>query len=162
MFNSLKTEITDLLDLSRDALHIHLGLAIYFVAMAAFRRGPTSVLPWLVVLGFEVINEFLDTYHEVDVRGAIVAVADNDWPALLVLLVCGWALLNKAGRIPSGRGNPLLFAMVIGTLGKFASFPLPDDRFYFVTIGGMAVLMAIYWRPRFDFAAGGAPAGRLG
>lgn len=85
-------------------------------------------------------------------RGAVISIADNDWPAMLVLLVCGWALLNKAGRMPAGRGNALLFAMAIGTLGKFASFPLPDDRFYFVTIGGMAVLMAIYWRPRFDAA----------
>lgn len=88
------------------------------------------------------------------VRGAVIAVADNDWPAVLALLVCGWALLNRVGRIPAGRGNALMFAMVIGTLGKFASFPLPDDRFYFVTIAGMVMLMAVYWRPRFDIAAG--------
>ena len=93
------------------------------------------------------------------VRGVVVSIADNDWPAMLALLVCGWALLNKAGRMPAGRGNALLFAMVIGTLGKFASFPLPDDRFYFVTIGGMVLLMAVYWRPRFDVVIG-APAGR--
>jgi hypothetical protein len=91
------------------------------------------------------------------VRGVVVSIADNDWPAILVLLVCGWALLNKAGRIPAGRGNALLFAMVIGTLGKFASFPLPDDRLYFVTIGGMVMLMAVYWRPRFDNATPRAP-----
>jgi hypothetical protein len=41
-----------------------------------------------------------------------------------------------------GRANALAFALAIGTLGKFASFPLPDDRFYFVFISGMAIVLA--------------------
>lgn len=84
------------------------------------------------------------------VRGAIVSLQNNDWPALLALLAAAWALLNKYGRMGSGRANALAFALVIGALGKFASFPLPDDRFYFVFIAGLAVLLAAAWKPRFE------------
>ncbi|MEZ5812879.1 MAG: hypothetical protein R3D45_15830 [Rhizobiaceae bacterium] len=85
-------------------------------------------------------------------RGAVVALMDNDWPMLLALLVAGWALLAKAGRM-SARGNALAFALVIGTLGKFASFPLPDDRFYFVFISGLIVVLVSEWKPDFSLPA---------
>lgn len=85
-------------------------------------------------------------------RGVVVAIMDNDWPAIFALLLGAWALLYRAGRIGTGRANALVFAMAIGTLGKFASFPLPDDRFYFVFIGAMAVLLVTMWKPRFDTA----------
>ncbi len=84
------------------------------------------------------------------VRGVVVSMLDNDWPAILALLTAGWALLAKYGRLAEGRTNAMIFAMAIGTLGKFASFPLPDDRFYFVFIAAMTVLLAIGWKPRFD------------
>jgi hypothetical protein len=45
-----------------------------------------------------------------------------------------------------------MFALTIGLLGKFASFPLPDDRFYFVFTAGMAMLLVVMWKPRFDCA----------
>lgn len=83
-------------------------------------------------------------------RGVIVSLQNNDWPALLALLVAAWALLNKYGRMGKGRENALAFALAIGALGKFASFPLPDDRFYFVFIAGLAVVLAAAWKPRFE------------
>ncbi|HTV72005.1 MAG TPA: hypothetical protein VMF90_26025, partial [Rhizobiaceae bacterium] len=86
------------------------------------------------------------------VRGVTVALMDNDWPALLAGLTAAWALLYRAGRIRDARANALVFALAIGTLGKFASFPLPDDRFYFVFIAGMAILLVTMWKPRFDVA----------
>ena len=84
------------------------------------------------------------------VRGVVVALTDSDWPGLWLLLVCAWALLWKTGRLADGRTNALLFALAIGTLGKFASFPLPDDRFYFTFISAMMVLLVAAWKPRFD------------
>ncbi|HWK64467.1 MAG TPA: hypothetical protein VNS34_05980 [Rhizobiaceae bacterium] len=84
------------------------------------------------------------------IRGAVVAFMDNDWPAILVLLLGAWALLGRSGSV---RANALVFALAIGTLGKFASFPLPDDRFYFVFIAGMAMLLVTMWKPRFDGVA---------
>lgn len=87
MLNDLKSLATDFLNLSRDALHIHLGLAIYVIAILVFRRGPTSVLPWLSVLAFELINEALDLFHEVDFSGAIVDVVNTMfWPTVALVV----------------------------------------------------------------------------
>lgn len=86
------------------------------------------------------------------VRGVMVALLDNHWPALLLLSLAGWGLLHRAGKAGAPRFNALMFALAIGTLGKFASFPLPDDRFYFVFVAGMAILLVTAWRPRFDVA----------
>jgi hypothetical protein len=83
------------------------------------------------------------------VRGVVVALTDNDWPGLLLALAAGWGMLAKAGKM-SARANMIVFALVIGTLGKFASFPLPDDRFYFVFIAGLIVVLAAEWRPDFS------------
>jgi hypothetical protein len=86
-------------------------------------------------------------------RGVVVSLTANDWPALLLVLTAAWALLARAGRIAAGRTNALVFALAIGTLGKFASFPLPDDRFYFTFIGAMGLLLIAAWKPRFDLPA---------
>lgn len=86
------------------------------------------------------------------VRGVVVAVMDNEWPAILALLLAGWALLRRMGRTGAGRESALVFALAIGTLGKFASFPLPDDRFFFVFIGAMSMMLVTMWKPRFDTA----------
>lgn len=89
-------------------------------------------------------------------RGAVTALVDNDWPPLFLAMLAGWALLYRAGRLGTGRENALMFALAIGLLGKFASFPLPDDRFYFVFTAGMAMLLVVMWKPRFDVAPGKA------
>lgn len=83
-------------------------------------------------------------------RGVVVSLQNNDWPALLALMTAAWALLNKYGMMQGGRANALAFALAIGTLGKFASFQLPDDRFYFVFMSGMALVLAAAWKPRFE------------
>ena len=46
--------------LERDALHIHLALLLYLIAMAVFRQSRRSRIPWLIVLGIEVANEIAD------------------------------------------------------------------------------------------------------
>ncbi|MDZ5696336.1 hypothetical protein [Chelativorans sp. M5D2P16] len=84
------------------------------------------------------------------VRGVVVALQFNDWPAILAVLTGGWALLARYRSMGEPRANALAFALAIGTLGKFASFPLPDDRFYFVFIAGMALVLVASWKPRFD------------
>lgn len=40
MLNDMKTALTELFLLSRDAIHIHIGLGIYVLAMLLLRRGP--------------------------------------------------------------------------------------------------------------------------
>lgn len=40
-------------------LHVSLGLLVFFLTMALFRRPMQSVWPWLAVVLFEAINEYL-------------------------------------------------------------------------------------------------------
>ena len=63
MFETLKTIVTETVGLSKDALHIHIGLAIYFAAMLLLRATPTSLRPMIIVLVVEIINEVTDTFH---------------------------------------------------------------------------------------------------
>lgn len=84
-------------------------------------------------------------------RGLIVSFQHNDWIWLLAMLSLGWALLTKAGKINHPRVHALAFMLFIATLGKFASFPLPDDRFYFVFIAGFALVLLAAWKPQFSW-----------
>lgn len=49
--------------LERDALHIHGALFLYLISMALFRRSRRSRIPWLIVLGAELTNEFYDAWY---------------------------------------------------------------------------------------------------
>lgn len=114
MLNDLKTELTELFFLSRDALHIHIGLGIYVLAMLIFRRGPASLVPWLVVMAFELINEILDTFHGhhiwFDAVGAVRDVGNTMlWPTV-ALLMARWfgrkrrfASLQQDAKLLSGE-----------------------------------------------------------
>lgn len=90
MLNKIKTEISELLFLSKDALHIHLGLGIYVMAMLVFRKGPASLVPWLTVLAFELFNELLDGVHhfhfDIDVTGALRDIGNTMlWPTVVLI-----------------------------------------------------------------------------
>lgn len=63
MYNAIKTGLSDTLGISKDALHIHIGLFIFLVVTLLLRR-PRSFIPWLAVLGFEAVNELLDLFHD--------------------------------------------------------------------------------------------------
>lgn len=63
MYNAIKTDLATFLGISKDALHIHIGLAIFFGLVLLFRRQPNSLLPWLGVLAFEIVNELFDIFH---------------------------------------------------------------------------------------------------
>lgn len=63
MYNALKTDLATFLDISKDALHIHLGLALFVGLVLVLRRSPSSLLPWLIVLGLELANELMDIFH---------------------------------------------------------------------------------------------------
>jgi hypothetical protein len=79
--------------LEQDALHVHVALLLYLSAMFAFRRGWRSPLPFLVVLGIELLNEAYDLlkqfsqneplrYHE-SVKDAWNTMV---WPTALLLI----------------------------------------------------------------------------
>ncbi|VXC91388.1 hypothetical protein [Sphingomonas sp. AX6] len=55
-----KAWLIDLLGMSKDALHVHIGLAVFFGAMLLFRRRIGDGLPWMIVLAVALIGEAWD------------------------------------------------------------------------------------------------------
>lgn len=59
-YQHLKLIILDVLDLSRDAIHIHIGLLVFFLAVVLWRRGRFDILAllpvFLVAIGMEVLD----------------------------------------------------------------------------------------------------------
>ena len=63
-FADFKIWIGDYTGLEKDALHIHGALALYLLAMFAFRQTRRSRFPWLFVLFVELANEAYDLWHQ--------------------------------------------------------------------------------------------------
>ena len=60
-----KDELTRATALSRDALHIYLGVSVQFAAALLLRRKLGDWSPWLVVLMLALINEAADLWVEI-------------------------------------------------------------------------------------------------
>ena len=86
------------------------------------------------------------------VNGAMNALSGNHWIELLAACLLGWRLLATTGRGTGPRFNALMFALAIAVAGKFASFPLPEDRYYFALVAGMILLIVTNWKPQFSSA----------
>ena len=107
MLNALKTNLSEFLHLSKDALHIHLGLAIYLAVLLTLSRGRWLWLPWATVLTFELVNEAVDIFHHgsstADLGGSVKDIVNTMlWPT--VLLVGTHILLRRAHRIDGAGG----------------------------------------------------------
>ena len=63
MHNSLKNQLSEFLGITKDALHIHIGLAIFLGVALVFRRSLASWIPWLALLAFELFNELMDVFY---------------------------------------------------------------------------------------------------
>ena len=57
---SMKLAVEEAAKLSRDALHIYVGLAVFLVAAAVSRKSLRSTVPWLAVLAVAVAGELVD------------------------------------------------------------------------------------------------------
>lgn len=69
-----------------DALHIHLGLVTWLLAIWLLRLPPASAVPVLVVLAVEGLNETLDWVQKgvLEVRHTLIGVANTMiWPCML-------------------------------------------------------------------------------
>jgi hypothetical protein len=93
MLNPLKTDLSQLLHLSRDALHVHFGLLIMLLAIVVLRKSPASVIPWLCVLVLELANEALDLLHDhqglahFSGLGTLKDIVNTMlWPTIILLL----------------------------------------------------------------------------
>lgn len=107
MLNALKTDLSELLHLSKDALHVHLGLAIYLIVFLTLSQGRRHWLPWATVLAFELVNEAVDIFHHglstAELGGSAKDIVNTMlWPTVLV--VGTHMLLRRAHRIDGAGG----------------------------------------------------------
>lgn len=80
------------------------------------------------------------------IRGIILALYLESWPSILLIALVAWIAMARAGiRSDIPRLNGIIFAMVIGILGKFVYFPMPYDRFFFNMIVIMVLMLSLAW-----------------
>ncbi|KQT31050.1 hypothetical protein [Methylophilus sp. Leaf414] len=62
---SIKLAIVAATGLSKDALHIYVGLAVFLVAAIVFRKPLRSNVPWFVVVSVAITGEVLDMRDDI-------------------------------------------------------------------------------------------------
>lgn len=151
-------------------------------ALVGFAAGMATVLlvtsdadhpGWWAHFYFSVIaqQEYMDSfdppfepllYLRILVEHAALAFYGNAWAAVMMLVLCAWAVMAARGtRIPT-PGKTILLAAILAVLGKFVVFPLSLDRIYFAqTIAAVTVLVAAarptIALPRYAPSAGASP-----
>ena len=90
---ALKLDIVGFTGLSKDALHIYVGLGVWLLAAALFRRSITVLRPWLAVLVVACVIEAFDAFDDwVQLGGWRYMASLHDvvntlfWPTVLALL----------------------------------------------------------------------------
>ena len=64
-WSQTKTFIEHMIGFSHDALHVMVGVCLQLLFAGLLRRSARSVWPWLMVLGLELANEWVDLHVEV-------------------------------------------------------------------------------------------------
>ena len=90
---ALKLDIMGFTGLAKDALHIYVGLGVWLLAAAVFRRSITTLRPWLAVLvvacvieGFDAFDDWVQLGHW-RYRASLHDVVNTlFWPTVLALL----------------------------------------------------------------------------
>lgn len=95
MWYHVKEPIVLFFGMSRDALHIHLGLALFLLTAALFRGNPRRFLyAWIAVLAAQTVNELLDlhdwyqwTQHWNWRKSMIDYMHTMLWPTILLIFL---------------------------------------------------------------------------
>ena len=66
---TIKLAIVQATGLSKDALHIYVGLAVMFTAAVVLHKPLRSIVPWLVVLAVAVAGEMIDMHDDITSLG---------------------------------------------------------------------------------------------
>lgn len=69
LYQNLKLNILSLLDLSKDAIHIHIGLMALFLAVVFWKKGRIQITCMLPVMAIAVLMEALDLRDDVNSLG---------------------------------------------------------------------------------------------
>ena len=122
MYNTLKTELSDLLGISKDALHIHLGIAIFLIAALVFRRSLANWIPWLVLLAFELVNEFIDIFHlhegtvSFELEGSLKDILNTMfWPTIVLIIARRLTSASKSAHL---HDSPTIPTSEAGKVGR--------------------------------------------
>ncbi|HEX2018414.1 MAG TPA: hypothetical protein VGO17_05695 [Aurantimonas sp.] len=102
--------------------------------------------------GFEPAFGVVAYLHGI-VRGINVALRFNNWPMIMAVLLLGWLLLAARGRSVDRNATMVLTAIVLCFIGKYVTFPLPDDRVYFIFVAPFLMILLEAWKPDFSSAA---------
>lgn len=92
-FQAAKLDVVSLFELSKDALHIHVGLLVFIAAAILLRRPLRSAIPIMLVLVVACIAETFDARDDISDLGYWrVGASMHDivntmfWPAVLFAL----------------------------------------------------------------------------
>jgi hypothetical protein len=92
-FQSAKLEAVSLLGLSKDALHIYVGLIVLFAAVVILRRSLRSSIPLMCVLAIAMLAEALDARDDIaDLGHWRIGASIHDivntmfWPTIICIL----------------------------------------------------------------------------
>ena len=85
-------------------------------------------------------------------RGISVALRYNNWPMIMGVLLLAWAYLAVKGRVGTRPQVMVMTAIILNFMGKFVTFPLPDDRVYFIFVVPFLMLVLEIWKPDFSLA----------
>jgi hypothetical protein len=90
---SIKLTIVAVAGLSKDALHIYVGLAVFLIVAIVLRKPLRSIVPWIAVIAIAVAGEVLDMRDDLSSLGCWRWDASlHDilntlfWPTILFLL----------------------------------------------------------------------------
>ena len=92
-FQAAKLFLGSAIGLSKDAMHIFVGLAVFFAAAMAFRKPLSSFLPVAIVVAVAVAGEILDMRDDLESLGywrwkasTHDVINTGVWPLVLWLL----------------------------------------------------------------------------
>jgi hypothetical protein len=92
-FQAIKWAIVTATGLERDALHIYVGLVVFFMVAIVFKKPLRSPLPWLAVLLVAIVGELFDLRDDLAIIGhwrwkdSLHDIINTQfWPAVLCLL----------------------------------------------------------------------------
>ncbi|KIX10951.1 hypothetical protein X474_27545 [Dethiosulfatarculus sandiegensis] len=108
-YQSFKSLILEVLPLSKDAIHIHMGLMVLFLAVFIWRRGRLDYLSLLPVFMAAGAMEFLDLRDDLLLLGYMRWFASvHDlintvfWPTIIVIAY-KWVETRKTYNLPFKR-----------------------------------------------------------
>lgn len=93
-FQVFKNSLVAIFGLSKDSLHVYVGLIVFLVVALLLRKRPRTLLPLLVVFIVACIGELLDmrddlaTLHRWRWRASVHDIVNTSfWPLVLTVLM---------------------------------------------------------------------------